>query len=310
MSRPGRLIALRRHDRRRSSASARPTRSRHEYSGRGRPASPGRSAFVGLLVPGRVRVGLPEQPRTRRAALLAAIARDRRRRAAVISVVQLFAGDALAPAVRRARQRGGARALVRAVRGAQPRRRRARRRARPRARGRDGRRGRVARGRSRAARRSGRRCSSGWLTPVEAASTSVPPTPSAASTRRTIAHATVVVLSRAAQSDDDIVLQASTLHESGVRIRTLSLFYEQWLGKLPIGELERVSLLFDIGELHAAGLRAREAPARHRARRCAALVALVVGDAVRAGREPGRQPWPAVLPPAAHRPERRRRSRS
>jgi lipopolysaccharide/colanic/teichoic acid biosynthesis glycosyltransferase len=38
-----------------------------------------------------------------------------------------------------------------------------------------------------------------------------------------------------------------------VRIRTLSLFYEQWLGKLPIAELERVSLLFDIGELHAAG---------------------------------------------------------
>ena len=43
------------------------------------------------------------------------------------------------------------------------------------------------------------------------------------------------------------------LHEDGVRIRTLSMFYEQWLGKLPIGELERVSLLFDIGELHAVG---------------------------------------------------------
>ena len=66
-------------------------------------------------------------------------------------------------------------------------------------------------------------------------------------------RATVLVLSRSAQAEDDIVLQASTLHEQGVRIRTLSLFYEQWLGKLPIGELERVSLLFDIGELHAAG---------------------------------------------------------
>jgi len=32
----------------------------------------------------------------------------------------------------------------------------------------------------------------------------------------------------------------------------MSLFYEQWLGKLPITELERVSLLFDIGEVHAA----------------------------------------------------------
>jgi len=29
------------------------------------------------------------------------------------------------------------------------------------------------------------------------------------------------------------------------------MFYEQWLGKIPINELERVSLLFDIGELHA-----------------------------------------------------------
>ena len=42
-----------------------------------------------------------------------------------------------------------------------------------------------------------------------------------------------------------------TLHEAGLRVRTLSLFYEQWLGKLPVAELERVSLLFDIGEVHA-----------------------------------------------------------
>jgi lipopolysaccharide/colanic/teichoic acid biosynthesis glycosyltransferase len=61
------------------------------------------------------------------------------------------------------------------------------------------------------------------------------------------------VLSRAAQSEDDVVLQSTMLHEGGVRIRTLSMFYEQWLGKLPINELERVSLLFDIGEVHAAG---------------------------------------------------------
>ena len=90
----------------------------------------------------------------------------------------------------------------------------------------------------------------GWLTPTEAESTSVPP-------RRPLieaaeeAAATVIVLSRAAQSNDDVVLQASQLHQDGVRIRTLSLFYEQWLGKLPLGELERVSLLFDIGEVHA-----------------------------------------------------------
>ena len=53
-------------------------------------------------------------------------------------------------------------------------------------------------------------------------------------------------------ADESIVAQAAELHESGVRIRTLSLFYDQWLGKLPLSELERVSLLFDIGELHRA----------------------------------------------------------
>ncbi|MEM9464123.1 MAG: sugar transferase [Actinomycetota bacterium] len=62
--------------------------------------------------------------------------------------------------------------------------------------------------------------------------------------------ATLIVLDRAAQSSQAIVDQAAMAHEDGVRVRTLSLFYEQWLGKLPISELERVSLLFDIGEVH------------------------------------------------------------
>ncbi|MEY2478478.1 MAG: hypothetical protein QOG87_3793 [Actinomycetota bacterium] len=63
-------------------------------------------------------------------------------------------------------------------------------------------------------------------------------------------RATVVVLARAAQADDRVVAQAAALHERGVRIRTLSLFYDEWLGKLPISELERMSLMFDIGEIH------------------------------------------------------------
>lgn len=62
--------------------------------------------------------------------------------------------------------------------------------------------------------------------------------------------ATVVVLCREAQTDESIVAQAALLHESGIRVRTLSLFYEEWLGKLPMSELERVSLMFDIGEVH------------------------------------------------------------
>lgn len=64
--------------------------------------------------------------------------------------------------------------------------------------------------------------------------------------------ATAVVLDRVALADESIVVQAAALHESGVRVRTLSLFYDQWLGKLPVSELERISLLFDIGELHRA----------------------------------------------------------
>jgi len=64
--------------------------------------------------------------------------------------------------------------------------------------------------------------------------------------------ATAIVLDRAAQADDSIVAQAAELHEAGVRVRTLSLFYDEWLGKLPVSELERVSLMFDIGELHRA----------------------------------------------------------
>lgn len=62
--------------------------------------------------------------------------------------------------------------------------------------------------------------------------------------------ATLVVLDRRAQADDAVIAQAATLHESGVRIRTLSGFYETWLGKLPLSELERASLFFDIGEVH------------------------------------------------------------
>jgi exopolysaccharide biosynthesis polyprenyl glycosylphosphotransferase len=62
----------------------------------------------------------------------------------------------------------------------------------------------------------------------------------------------VVVMDRDAQGSTSLVTQAAELHRSGTRIRTLSLFYEQWLGMLPLDELERISLLFDIGEVHRA----------------------------------------------------------
>lgn len=64
--------------------------------------------------------------------------------------------------------------------------------------------------------------------------------------------ATLVVLDRDAESDDSIVEQAAELHGRGVRVRSYSLFVDQWLGKVPLVELERVSLLFDVGEVHRA----------------------------------------------------------
>lgn len=64
---------------------------------------------------------------------------------------------------------------------------------------------------------------------------------------------TVLVLDREAQDVPGIVAQAGALHAGGVRVRSLTLFYEEWLGKLPISELERATMLFDIGELHSAG---------------------------------------------------------
>lgn len=62
--------------------------------------------------------------------------------------------------------------------------------------------------------------------------------------------ATVIVLDRTAQADTEVVGQAAVLHEAGIRVRTLLQFYEEWLGKLPVAELERASLFFDIGEVH------------------------------------------------------------
>ena len=63
-------------------------------------------------------------------------------------------------------------------------------------------------------------------------------------------RATLVVLGHDAQAEDVVISQVAKLHESGVRVRTLTDFYAHWLGKLPLDELERASLFFDIGEVH------------------------------------------------------------
>lgn len=88
----------------------------------------------------------------------------------------------------------------------------------------------------------------GSLTPIEASGSE--PGQSPLVTAFEACRATVVVIDSYAQADDFVVAQAAGLHESGVRVRTLQGFYEHWLGKLPMSELERASLFFDIGEVH------------------------------------------------------------
>jgi lipopolysaccharide/colanic/teichoic acid biosynthesis glycosyltransferase len=68
--------------------------------------------------------------------------------------------------------------------------------------------------------------------------------------RLTKDRANVLVLDREAQASPSVVAQAAEVHQQGLRVRTMSLFYEEWLGMLPLSELERVSLMFDIGEVH------------------------------------------------------------
>jgi lipopolysaccharide/colanic/teichoic acid biosynthesis glycosyltransferase len=82
-------------------------------------------------------------------------------------------------------------------------------------------------------------------------------------------NANLLVLDRESQQRDEIVTQAAELHSKGVRIRTLSLFYDAWLGKLPISELERISLLFDINEIHR--------PAYARSKRALDVAVALVG---------------------------------
>lgn len=91
-------------------------------------------------------------------------------------------------------------------------------------------------------------CVVGAMSPAEAAGRHPGDAPLLEEQRRSAA--TLLVLDRYAQAEDRVIAQAAALHESGVRVRTLQGFYEEWLGKLPLSELERASLFFDIGELH------------------------------------------------------------
>lgn len=86
------------------------------------------------------------------------------------------------------------------------------------------------------------------MTPAEAAAT-----PTSLLDVANDVRPALLVLSTLAQQVPRVVEQVGALHESGVRVRSLTDFYEEWMGKMPAGELERTSLLFDIGEVHQQG---------------------------------------------------------
>ena len=69
----------------------------------------------------------------------------------------------------------------------------------------------------------------------------------------------MLILDMASLADPAVVAEVSELHRKGVRVRTVSLFAEELLGKIPLADLERMSLLFDIGELHRATYPGRSA---------------------------------------------------
>ncbi len=63
-------------------------------------------------------------------------------------------------------------------------------------------------------------------------------------------QASLLVLSEEAQRIPHVVEEAAKLHESGTRVRSLTAFYDEWLGKLPITELDRMQLMFDLSDVH------------------------------------------------------------
>ncbi len=69
-----------------------------------------------------------------------------------------------------------------------------------------------------------------------------------------------------------VVDAVTLLHRTGVKVRTLALFYEEYIGKESLAELTRMTMLFDVRALHHATYR--------RAKRVIDVAGAVVGLAV------------------------------
>lgn len=67
---------------------------------------------------------------------------------------------------------------------------------------------------------------------------------------RTKSEGSLVVLGADSALNEEWLKALSMVHAEGVRIRTMSDFYDSYLGKVPIRDLELESLLFDVREVH------------------------------------------------------------
>lgn len=63
-------------------------------------------------------------------------------------------------------------------------------------------------------------------------------------------RATTLVLGPRASVHPIAIEQAEELHRTGLRVRSLDDFYDEWLGKLPLSALDRFALMGDIESLH------------------------------------------------------------
>ncbi len=68
-------------------------------------------------------------------------------------------------------------------------------------------------------------------------------------------HPSLVVLSDDAAAIPRVVDAVTLLHRSGVKVRTLAQFYEEYLGKESLSELTRMAMLFDVRTVHHATYR-------------------------------------------------------
>jgi lipopolysaccharide/colanic/teichoic acid biosynthesis glycosyltransferase len=60
----------------------------------------------------------------------------------------------------------------------------------------------------------------------------------------------LVVVSDAASQSNEVVEALTVLHRNGIKVRTLSMFYDEFLGKVSLSELTRMAMLFDVRNLH------------------------------------------------------------